>query len=116
MYLWLNPGIYLHEPSCIEISSVARIILRHNIYAMRHVEILRGYDPKAGISVATLEYEYRAGYETPEHAHGSDQVVYATSGVMEVSSGQNIWWIPPHFALWISAKTFHRTRMTGAVS
>ena len=83
---------------------------------MRHIEVLRDYDPKRDISVATLAYEYTAGYEVPEHAHGSDQVIYATRGVMEVSSGQNIWWIPPHFALWISARTLHRIRMPSAVS
>jgi len=35
---------------------------------------------------------------------------------MEVSSGQSMWLIPPHFALWIPARTFHRIRMPGAVS
>jgi AraC-like DNA-binding protein len=83
---------------------------------MRHAKILRGYDPKRGISVATLAYDYTAGYQIPEHGHGSDQVIYATHGVMEVSSGQSIWWIPPHFALWISAQTLHRIRMANAVS
>ncbi len=35
---------------------------------------------------------------------------------MEVSSGQSMWLIPPHFALWIPARTEHRIRMPGAVS
>lgn len=52
----------------------------------------------------------------PEHAHGSDQLIYAVSGLMEVSSDQSMWLIPPHFALWIPAQTHHRIHMPGPVS
>jgi len=52
----------------------------------------------------------------PEHAHGSDQLVYATRGVMEVCAGRSFWLIPPQFAIWIPARTSHRIRMPGAVS
>ena len=83
---------------------------------MRQDGLLREYDPKRGVSVATLAYDYTAGFLVPEHAHGSDQLIYATRGVMEVSSGQSMWIIPPHFALWIPAGTFHRIRMPAAVS
>jgi AraC-like DNA-binding protein len=69
-----------------------------------------------GVSVATLAYEYTSGFHIPEHAHGSDQLIYAIRGVMEVSAGQSTWVIPPHFALWIPARTFHRIHMPGAVS
>jgi hypothetical protein len=51
-----------------------------------------------------------------EHAHGSDQLIYAISGLMEVSSDQSMWLIPPHFALWIPAKTHHWIHMLGPVS
>lgn len=83
---------------------------------MRQDGILREYDPKRGVSVATLAYDYTAGFLVPEHAHGSDQLIYATHGVMEVNSGQSMWIIPPYFALWIPAGTFHRIRMPAAVS
>jgi AraC-like DNA-binding protein len=83
---------------------------------MRHNGLLRDYDPKRGVSVATLAYEYTPGFLVPEHAHGSDQLIYATRGVMEVHSGQSMWVIPPHFALWIPARTLHRIRMPVAVS
>ncbi len=78
--------------------------------------ILKDYDPKAGISVATLSYEYPRGFRVPEHAHGSDQLIYAICGVMEVYSGERMWLIPPHFALWIPAGTQHRIHMPEAVS
>jgi AraC-like DNA-binding protein len=90
--------------------------LRHNIWLLRHREILTEYDPKRGVSVATLAYEYPAGFQVPEHAHGADQLIYAIRGVMEVSSGQSRWLIPPHFALWIPARTYHRLHMPGPVS
>jgi AraC-like DNA-binding protein/quercetin dioxygenase-like cupin family protein len=95
---------------------VASMLLCHNISRMRQDKIVREYDPKAGVSVATLAYEYTAGFQVPEHAHGSDQLIYAIRGVMEVFSGQSVWLIPPHFALWIPARTFHRLRMPGTVS
>ena len=74
------------------------------------------YDPRPGVSISTLAYEYPPGFQVPEHAHGADQVIYATRGVMEVSVGQSFWLIPPQFAIWIPARTMHRIRMPGAVS
>jgi len=74
------------------------------------------YDPKPGASISTLAYEYPPAFQVPEHAHGADQVIYATHGVMEVSVGQSFWLIPPQFAIWIPASVVHRIRMPAAVS
>ena len=92
------------------------MLLRHNVSLLRQSKVLTEYDPKRGASVATLAYEYPSRFQVPEHAHGSDQLIYATSGLMEVSSDQSIWLIPPHFALWIPARTHHRIHMPGPVS
>jgi AraC-like DNA-binding protein/mannose-6-phosphate isomerase-like protein (cupin superfamily) len=83
---------------------------------LRHSEVVTEYDPRRGVSVATLAYDYPSKFQVPEHAHGSDQLIYAISGLMEVSSGQSTWLIPPHFALWIPARTHHQIRMPGPVS
>lgn len=83
---------------------------------MRQDGILRDFDPKPGVSVATLAYEYSAQFQVPEHAHGADQLIYAICGVMEVVSGSNMWLIPPSFAIWIPAETWHRIHMPSAVS
>ncbi|HLK50055.1 MAG TPA: helix-turn-helix transcriptional regulator [Bryobacteraceae bacterium] len=83
---------------------------------MRHAQVLTGYDPKRGVSIATLAYEYPAQYQVTQHAHGSDQLIYAVSGLMEVSSEQSVWVIPPHTALWIPARTQHQIHMRGTVS
>jgi len=78
--------------------------------------LVRENDPPPGISVATHSREYRRGSSISEHAHGSDQLVYASRGVMEVSSGHSLWKIPPHFGLWIPARTPHQIQMPEAVS
>lgn len=89
--------------------------MRHNVSPVRH-GVITGYDPKPGVSVSTLAYEYAADHRVPEHAHGSDQLIHAVRGVMEVSVGQSYWLIPPNFAIWVPARTMHRIRMAGAVS
>ena len=78
--------------------------------------LLRQYDPTAGASISTLAYEYPAGYNVAEHAHGSDQLIYATRGVMEISAGRSLWMTPPHLAVWIPAGTRHQIRMPSPVS
>jgi AraC-like DNA-binding protein len=90
-------------------------VLRHNISVLRQGCITE-YDPRRGVSVSTLAYEYPRGYQVPAHSHGSDQLIYAIGGVMEVSAGQSVWLIPPYFALWIPARTTHSIRMPGVVS
>ena len=82
---------------------------------MRQSGFLTGYDPKPGVSVSTLAYDYPPDYFVDEHSHGSDQLIHAIRGVMEVSSGQSSWLIPPQFAIWIPERMPHRIRMRGAV-
>lgn len=90
-------------------------MLRHNLSVLRH-DLNTKLDPKPGVLISTLAYEYPRGYRIPLHAHGSDQLIYAIGGVMEVSSGRGVWLIPPHFAIWIPARTPHSIHMPGPVS
>ena len=83
---------------------------------MRQSGFLTGYDPKPGASISTLAYDYPPDYFVDEHSHGSDQLIHAIRGVMEVKSGQSSWLIPPQFAIWIPERMPHRIRMRGAVS
>jgi AraC-like DNA-binding protein len=83
---------------------------------LRQEKILTEYDPKPGVAVATLAYEYPREFDVSEHAHGSDQLIYATSGLMEVFDDRSTWLIPPQFALWIPAGHFHRIHMPVPVS
>jgi len=79
-------------------------------------DLLTSFDPRPGVLISTLAYEYPRGYHVAEHAHGSDQLIYAVRGVMHVAAGQGVWLIPPHFGLWIPAKTWHSIKMPEAVS
>ena len=83
---------------------------------MRQSRILREYDPPPGATISSLEYEYTAAWEVPRHAHGSDQLIYAIRGVMQVTAGDTLWVVPPQFALWVPARTQHSIRMSRAVS
>jgi len=83
---------------------------------MRQPPAALEYDPRPGDSVATFSYEYPRDYRVPMHIHGSAQLVFATSGVMEVGAEDGVWLIPPQFAIWIPARTPHRIRMAGTVS
>jgi len=89
--------------------------MRHNISLMRH-GLTKDYDPQTGVSIATLAYDYPPDFHVPVHSHGAHQLIYATRGVMEISSGRSLWLIPPQFAIRISARTTHSIRMSGAVS
>jgi len=73
-------------------------------------------DPGPGIAVSTFAHDYPRGSYVPPHAHGSDQLVYASRGLMEVAADRRLWFIPPHFGLWIPARTIHRIRMPEPVS
>lgn len=78
--------------------------------------LVRENDPRPGVSIASLARDYPRSSLISGHAHGSDQLIYASRGVMEVASRQKLWMIPPHFALWIPARTEHRIRMPERVS
>src|SRR5215813_2298161 len=94
---------------------VARGLLRHIIALMRQ-PIVKEYDPTRGVSISTLAREYPRGSHVPQHAHGSDQLIYASRGIMRVASDRRLWVIPPHFGLWIPARTAHQIRMPERVS
>src|SRR2546422_875725 len=77
---------------------------------MRQV-LVKENDPPRGVSISTLARDYPRGSNVSLHAHYSEQLVYASCGVMEVASSQSVWLIPPHFALWIPARIPHQIRM-----
>src|SRR5712691_12278388 len=90
----------------------------HTVSIMRRLSgaMIRDFDPPPGVTIATLAYDYRPNYAVDLHAHGSDQLLFAPRGAMEVSAGRQRWLIPPQFAFWIPARTKHSIRMCGAVS
>ncbi|MFT2161141.1 AraC family transcriptional regulator [Pseudomonas putida] len=62
-----------------------------------------------------LEMDYGHGEQVASHCHAEDQLIYAASGVMRVSSEGGSWVIPGGHALWMPAGVSHAIRMEGVV-
>ncbi|MGA2697890.1 MAG: helix-turn-helix transcriptional regulator [Terriglobales bacterium] len=67
-------------------------------------------------SVVTLSRDYRAGRTIPMHFHDRDQLVYASRGVMTVHTGNEVWVVPTHRAVWIPLGIPHKITMSGDVA
>lgn len=52
----------------------------------------------------------------PEHSHPEDQLLFASEGVMTLTTEQGLWVAPPLRAVWIPAVTRHSVAMSGRVS
>lgn len=57
---------------------------------------------------AVMLKNYPAAYHVELHQHERGQLVYATSGTIELSSENQWWLIPPRSAIWIPANTLHQ--------
>lgn len=66
--------------------------------------------------VTTLTHEFPSDHEIPQHVHPEHQLIYASRGVMTVSTSVGTWVVPPQRAVWIPAGTPHGITMHGAVS
>lgn len=59
--------------------------------------------------VGILIGEYRAKSYDPPHAHERAQLIYATAGVMTVTTGEASFTIPPQRAVWVPAGVVHES-------
>lgn len=66
--------------------------------------------------VIGLEDEYEAGFIDPPHRHDRDQLLYASAGVMSVTTPRANFVIPPQRAIWIPAHMEHEVACRGSVS
>jgi AraC-like DNA-binding protein len=60
--------------------------------------------------------DFPNGHLIPFHQHDRSQFLYASSGVMTVTTENGIWVVPPQRAVWIPARTDHRIRCSGKLS
>jgi len=67
-------------------------------------------------AVTSFARDYASGDTIAMHTHDRDQLVYASSGVMTVRTGQGTWVTPPHRAVWIPAGIPHAIAMSGQVA
>jgi len=63
-----------------------------------------------------LAYDYPGGFHIPRHHHSKAQLVYASAGVMTVTTESGSWVVPPERALWIPANITHEIHMSGDVA
>ena len=66
--------------------------------------------------VAALAAEYPPGWYDPPHTHKRGQLIYATSGVLVVTTPSAAFVVPPQRALWVPPGVVHNGRSRGHVS
>lgn len=66
--------------------------------------------------VTALAKDYPRGRLIPRHRHKRGQLIYAASGVMQVTTREGIWIVPPQRSLWVPAAVPHEIRMEGHVA
>ena len=54
-------------------------------------------------SVVAMAKDFPNGHLIPFHQHARSQLLYASSGVMTVTTANGIWVVPPLRAVWIPA-------------
>jgi AraC-like DNA-binding protein/mannose-6-phosphate isomerase-like protein (cupin superfamily) len=59
--------------------------------------------------------DYVPGHETGMHRHPRAQLLFATAGVMRVTTEPALFTVPPGTGLWVPADTPHAVRMDGTV-
>ena len=66
--------------------------------------------------VVALRDEYPAGFTDPMHSHDHVQILYASAGVMSVTTPETSFVIPPQRAVWLPAGVMHEVSCRGPVS
>ena len=67
-------------------------------------------------AVIALALDHPDGHVIPIHWHSRAQLLYASTGVMTVTTGSGVWVLPPLRAMWIPAFTEHHIRASGHLS
>ncbi len=65
--------------------------------------------------VAGYSHDYSSAHQTGLHRHPRAQLLFATAGVMRVTTEAALYTVPPGTGLWVPADTLHGVRMDGAV-
>jgi len=65
--------------------------------------------------MAGYSNDYASGHETGLHRHPRAQLLFATAGVMRVTTEAALFTVPPGTGLWVPADRLHAVRMDGAV-
>ena len=63
--------------------------------------------------VVAIGTDYSHGYLLPRHTHRRAQLLYGATGVMQVSTHDGNWVVPPQRAVWIPPGVAHEVLMLG---
>ena len=66
--------------------------------------------------IVAMAKEFPSGHLIPLHQHDRSQLLYASSGVMTVTTHRGIWVVPPLRAVWVPAYTPHQINVSGNLS
>ncbi|HWE45665.1 MAG TPA: helix-turn-helix transcriptional regulator [Caulobacteraceae bacterium] len=66
--------------------------------------------------VSALADDYPSGYLDPRHSHPRGQLIYATTGVMTVTTDQASFVVPPQRAVWVPHDVEHEAFCRGRVA
>lgn len=74
----------------------------------------RDYQDTPG-RAAVMPKRFPNGFLVAPHAHARAQLIFATSGIVEVTANRSLWRIPPQRALWVPPGLPHAMRACGDV-
>lgn len=60
--------------------------------------------------------DHPSGHDTGRHQHRRAQLVYASAGVMTVTTATGTWVVPPQQAVWVPARITHQVRANGPLT
>src|SRR5580704_3329284 len=78
--------------------------------------ILAAANGRRVADMAGVSAELEDAHVIPKHSHPEDQLLFASEGVMTLTTEQGLWVVPPLRAVWIPADTTHSVAMSGRVS
>ena len=68
--------------------------------------------PPAGPLVSQLD-TFAYGQVWPPHVHDQAHLMYTVNGVLEVTTQEGVWYVPPKQAIWIPPRIEHQARANG---
>lgn len=79
------------------------------------------YDPVKEVTniprpIVAMAKDFPSGHLIPFHQHDRSQFLYASAGVMTVTTAKGIWVVPPFRAVWVPALTGHQIGCFGKLS
>ena len=64
----------------------------------------------------SMSKDFPSGHQVGRHQHREGQLIFAVSGVMELSTTDGLWLVPPQRGVWMPPAVEHSMRARGTVS